>query len=196
MHYTALPADSPLSRQMLAFTEVMAKAGGTDWTGHVSFDFLVKGGKADEHCQLYPIECNPRVHTAVVLFNDTLQVVDEYLDMLATPEPAPFRQERPLLVPSRPQRYYWLRPGPVERVLYPVYQMLVLWTLSPAQLAASLGSFGQHFVGWKDGTFEAWDPWPWWWLYHVYWPMQFLGFVVRGRWHKVNVSTGKVFEAS
>ncbi|KAF4511837.1 hypothetical protein G6O67_001045 [Ophiocordyceps sinensis] len=196
MHYTALPADSPLSRQMLAFTEVMAKAGGTDWTGHVSFDFLVKGGKADEHCQLYPIECNPRVHTAVVLFNDTLQVVDEYLDMLATPESAPFRQERPLLVPSRPQRYYWLGQDLVERVLYPVYQMLVLWTLSPAQLAASLGSFGQHFVGWKDGTFEAWDPWPWWWLYHVYWPMQFLGFVVRGRWHKVNVSTGKVFEAS
>jgi catechol O-methyltransferase len=45
--------------------------------------------------------------------------------------------------------------------------------------------------------FEVWDPLPFWWLYHVYWPAVFWGRACgggSGRWSRVNVSTGKVFE--
>ncbi|PHH88514.1 hypothetical protein CDD83_7436 [Cordyceps sp. RAO-2017] len=197
MHYAALPGESPLSRKMLAFTERMAKAGGADWTGHVSFDFLVEERQLDsksgqDDALIYPIECNPRVHTAVVLFNDTPEMVDEYLRIL---EPDLDGDEE-LLSPRSPQRYYWVGQDLVESAIYPVYQSLVLRSLSLSQMASSLASFAHRLWGWKDGTFEAWDPWPWWWLYHVYWPMQFLAFLFRGRWHKVNVSTGKAFEAS
>lgn len=197
MHYQSLPEDSPLSREMLAFTETVANAGGVDWTGHVSFDFLVKdGAETGQPIQLYPIECNPRVHTAVVLFNDTPDVVDEYLSILDATGSAPRHLKQTPLVPRKPKRYYWIGQDLAEHVICPVYRTLVLRTLRPSQLVTSLGYFGQHLFSWKDGTFEAWDPWPWWWLYHVYWPLQFLGFLVRGRWHKINVSTGKVFEAS
>ena len=40
------------------------KEGGSyHLTGHFSFDFIVEDGK------LYPIECNPRIHTAIVLLS-------------------------------------------------------------------------------------------------------------------------------
>jgi catechol O-methyltransferase len=49
-------------------------------------------------------------------------------------------------------------------------------------------------LNWKDGTFEVWDPWPAFWLYHVYWPVQFVLAVVQGKkWSRLNVSTTKMF---
>lgn len=55
-------------------------------------------------------------------------------------------------------------------------------------------TFVDHLVFWKEGTFEIWDPLPWWWLYHVYWPGQFLWSILqRRKWSRINVSTTKVF---
>ncbi|RDA82971.1 hypothetical protein CP532_4466 [Ophiocordyceps camponoti-leonardi (nom. inval.)] len=171
MHYEALPRDSQLSKRMLAFTETVAKAGGPEWTGHVSFDFLLKA----ETEELYPIECNPRAHTAIVLFNDTPQMVDEYLTVLE-PDSADGEEE---LSPNSPQRYYWIGQDFVEKAID-----------SPSR--SKLASFIHDVRHSKDGTFEVWDPWPWWWLYHVYWPLQFITLLVRGeRWSRINVSTGK-----
>lgn len=221
MHYTAMPEEAPLCGAMLAFTRIMAGAEGGDWTGHVSFDFIAKGrtslgegssssssvaspsekekgrrssGEGDP--RIYPIECNPRVHTAIVLFNDTPEIVDEYLSVLdgssggidtvfpsATPE-------------QPPKQYYWLGQDLIEHVVYPLYLHLVSRTVSRAQLAGSVREFVWHVKHWKDGTFEVWDPWPWWWLYHVYWPARFMGFLLRDqRWSGLNVSTGKAFMA-
>jgi catechol O-methyltransferase len=221
MHYTALPEDSPLCRAMLAFTRIMAGAGGAEWTGHVSYDFLVKprrsvgqsansspaaaGGEKDkgEDVWIYPIECNPRVHTAVVLFSDTPDVVDEYLAILdGDAEQRSLRRRRstssndPVYPKSPSKHYYWIGQDLVERVIYPLSLFLFAsGTLTPSQLWESVWEFCQHLRYWKDGTFEAWDPWPWWWLYHVYWPTRFAGFLVRGRWNMINVSTGKAFKA-
>lgn len=41
MHYEALPPESALSRAMLQFTRVFAAKSGDDFTGHLSFDFLM-----------------------------------------------------------------------------------------------------------------------------------------------------------
>lgn len=218
MQYTALPEESPLCRAMLAFTRIMTGAGGSEWTGHVSYDFLVRrrrnvGGSAssssvggekdkDEDVWIYPIECNPRVHTAVVLFNDTPDLVDEYLAILdGDAEQRSVRRRRstssndPVYPKSPSKQYYWVGQDLVERVIYPVFQYLFAsGTLTRSQLQASVWEFGQHLRYWKDGTFEAWDPWPWWWLYHVYWPVRFAGFLVWGRWNMINVSTGKAFK--
>ncbi|KAK7750275.1 hypothetical protein SLS62_007792 [Diatrype stigma] len=74
MHYSALPTTCALSRAMLAFTrEFVARSPDPEtWTGHLSFDFMFEDGVASEkgfEKRLYAIECNPRAHTAVVLFN-------------------------------------------------------------------------------------------------------------------------------
>lgn len=194
MHYKALDAELPLSKAMLRFTEEVAADAGEDFTGHVSFDFLIKSGlgqdaKEDE-VKIYPIECNPRVHTAVVLFNDTPGIVDEYLRVLDPPSQDAERL-RPPVIPTRPASYYWIGQDFVERLLYPAYQK---FPRLPHR-SAEVRSFVNHVQNWKDGTFETWDPWPWWWLHHVYWPVQFARYLVWGRWQKINVSTGKAFQA-
>jgi catechol O-methyltransferase len=198
MHYTAVRPEAVLSRSMLEFTQVQAKAGGENFTGHVSFDFLVSvprpgtGEKAGSF-QILPIECNPRVHTATVLFNNTPEVVDEYIRIVEPPS-STLKHHGPV-VPANPCQYYWIGQDLVELVIYPIYQWLFQGSASFAQVKEGAWEFIQHVLYWKDGTFETWDPWPWWWLYHVYWPTQFLGYLFGGRWHKINVSTGKAFQA-
>ncbi|KAK0392895.1 hypothetical protein NLU13_2389 [Sarocladium strictum] len=210
MHYTALPATTALHRAMLEFTQRQASSFGKDLTGHMSFDFLVKntppspqGEKGadgvvegeEEKLTLYPIECNPRVHTAIVLLKDTIDTVDEYLSVLS-----PTRRTRRLssinFIPTHPQQYYWIGHDLANLVLYHLFLTVVVGTMTPSEYCDSLRLFADHVMNWKDGLFELWDPWPCWWLYHVYWPLQFVGYLLKGRWHKINVSTGKAFKAA
>lgn len=194
MHYSALPVQSSLGQSMLAFTKAIAAHGGDDWTGHISFDFMVKEseGAGEESLVLYPIECNPRVHTAVLLFNNTPEIVDEYLSVL---EPDLQPLEKPLY-PRTPRSYYWLGQDLVEQVFCPLSDLFCLGSLDTLQYLQKLSDFFCRVWTWKDGTFENWDPWPFWWLYHVYWPLQLVQYLGRKRWHKINVSTGKIFQAS
>lgn len=217
MHYTALPPTTALHRAMLGFTEKQAASFGADFTGHMSFDFLIKASDitegrtpqrekhdgedgvpaADDTPTLYPIECNPRVHTAIVLFKDTMDSVAAYLSVLSSsPKPESNLPVAPLLFPSHPRSYYWIGQDFVELVLYSLYLTLVQGTMSPGRYGENLRMFADHLLNWGDGMLETWDPWPCWWLYHVYWPVQFAGYLMRGRWHKLNVSTGKAFKAA
>ncbi|KAL9132657.1 MAG: hypothetical protein Q9175_006167 [Cornicularia normoerica] len=85
MHYEALPSDSALSRAMLRFTEEFARRSGGNMTGHLSFDFLIEEAVSEKgaHMTLLPIECNPRAHTAVVLFQGQEKAMSEaYLSAL------------------------------------------------------------------------------------------------------------------
>ncbi|KAF5641238.1 hypothetical protein F25303_6944 [Fusarium sp. NRRL 25303] len=200
MHYSALPVDSPLSRAMLDFTLKQAEEGGDNFTGHMSFDFLidkededaVKSG-VEKDATIYPIECNPRVHTATVLFNNTPEIVDEYLSILTPSAPRPLT--KPPLSPNNPQQYYWVGQDFVELVLYPFYLTIFRGTMSLSDIQKSVRAFVQHIIYWKDGTFESWDPLPWLWMMHVYWPVQFAWYMFTGSlWTKVNISTGKAFK--
>lgn len=191
MHYRMLPPESALSRAMLAFTEVMAIAGGEKFTGHLSFDFLVAHDDLRSGSPtLYPIECNPRAHTAVVLFHGTHTMVDSYMSLLDGNGAAS------LVTPAQTggYKYYWIGHDLVVRLILPTLQLFTLQT----SLLAALRSYVE-FLGlllfWRDGTYEVWDPLPWWWLYHVYWPMRFWQYIRTGkRWTRLNVSTTKVFE--
>ncbi|KAF5660909.1 hypothetical protein FHETE_8760 [Fusarium heterosporum] len=201
MHYEALPADSPLSKAMLDFTLKQAEGCGDNFTGHMSFDFLINkededaaqsGG--DKHVTIYPIECNPRVHTATVLFNNTPEIVDEYLSILS-PSDSPRPLSKPPLTPKNPQKYYWVAQDLVELVLYPLYLTLFRGTMGFSDINKSIRAFATHLVYWKDGTFESWDPLPWLWMMHVHWPVQFAWYMSTGSvWTKMNVSTGKAFK--
>ncbi|KAG5977136.1 hypothetical protein E4U55_007028 [Claviceps digitariae] len=196
MHYTALPSSSPLSTSMLEFTKRVASAGGDCWTGHMSFDFLVRHAQDNDggaqKPTVYPIECNPRVHTAVLLFQQTPELVDEYLSVL---EPD-MHGQREALYPLRPHRVYWIGQDLVESVLYPMYDALFRGRIRLDSVVKNMAMFVERLRYWNDGIFELWDPMPFWWTYHVQWPFLFLRHVFKGKWHKVNVSTGKLFEAA
>lgn len=193
MHYEALPAVSPLSQAMLAFTETFAAKSGGSFTGHLSFDFLVQDTQPEDpsRIQLYPIECNPRAHTAVLLFNGELDLADRYLSLLlddkdACCPPSP-------LQPRKPARYYWNGHDLFTCLVIPLSDLL-MGKETIRKCAASGAQLFHYLTSWKDGTFEITDPLPWWWLYHVYLPMRLLVMLVsKVRWSRMNVSTTKMF---
>ncbi|EFQ30728.1 hypothetical protein CGRA01v4_12769 [Colletotrichum graminicola] len=200
MHYVALPPDSSLSRAMLEFTRKQAASFGEGFTGHLSFDFMVTNTDVamakmsePEQLVLYPIECNPRAHTAVALFGDTPDLVGQYLAVLHDDESSD-RSETDVVTPRKPAKYYWIGHDLFTLFLLPTVRLL-LFQMSLAAYSRSVWAFAEHLLFWKDGTFELWDPLPAWWLYHVYWPMMFWDCIVSRRsWSRINVSTTKMFE--
>lgn len=193
MHYVALPPDSALSRAMLDFTETYARKSGNGFTGHLSFDFLVEDDspKDPKDIVLYPIECNPRAHTAVALFNDTPEMIRGYLSVLENTSQN--QKAGKVIVPVRPAKYYWIGHDLVAEILFPLISPTP-WKINGADFARSIGTFLSHVTFWKDGTYEWWDPMPWFFLYHIYWPLQFFHAIRTGsKWSRVNVSTLKSF---
>lgn len=231
MHYRALPADSALSQAMLQFTRTYADAEGETFTGHLSFDFLVEGDDTDttttttqrrrrrdpREIVLYPIECNPRAHTAVCLLtNRNPDMIHAYLELLnETPNENNNNPEHLAIpTPTTPKEetsYYWIGHDLLTLLSNP---FLSSPTTEPPPHHPSLSSFSfffspsfyraykhnlltflSHVLTWKDGTYEIWDPLPWFALYHIYWPVRFAMCLVKGtRWSRVNVSTTKMFE--
>jgi hypothetical protein len=208
MHYRPLPSTSLLSRAMLTYTQQYCQRMGPSMTGHFSIDFLLDetdtNPEKDLLQKIYPIECNPRAHTAVVLFaDDSEELAEAYLRILpdheaGTPSHLPGHRElsKPMpsiVMPSTSSSYYWIGHDIVTRMILPPFQFLSgkinIWTL-----LASWVEFVEHVLFWRDGTFEIWDPWPAWFLYCVYWPGMFSASLVTGRWwSRCNVSTTKMF---
>ncbi len=202
MHYEMLPAHTALSKRMLEFTMEFAESGGQGFTGHLSFDFLVtdtdlRKNSKDEDITLYPIECNPRAHTAIVLFNGHPDLASHYLAALKDPMEQYTRYDGTPkswpAVPMRPASYYWLGHDLTALVFLPILHFFIGVTSTRGVLQAWT-AFAEHLLFWKDGTYEVWDPLPFWWLYHVYWPIQFLRSIRSGKWwSRINVSTTKMF---
>ena len=169
-------------------------------TGHLSFDFLVDEKTTEKGLEkvLYPIECNPRAHTAVVLFKGrSVDMAKAYLSALSSKPNGVLTNgvsTHQVVSPQYPAKYYWVGHDLVELVLLPILDSLRGQT-SVAEVIQSCYIFMQHLLFWKDGTFEVWDPLPWWCLYHVYWPGMFLASILyKRRWSRINVSTTKMFE--
>lgn len=198
MHYEALPPDSALSQAMLRFTRQFAARSNGEFTGHLSFDFLVDEIPTEKGVDsiLRPIECNPRAHTAVALFDgQSRAMADAYLSALGRDMNGSTSESTAAIVfPAYPpHKYYWIGHDLVTKLLAPLPDVLG-GRMSISAYFGEVVSFIDHVVFWKDGTFEVWDPVPWWWLYHVYWPGQFLASVLQGRrWSRINVSTIKMF---
>ncbi|KAK4889639.1 hypothetical protein LTR27_011624 [Elasticomyces elasticus] len=218
MHYEALPSNSALSMSMLRFTQEFAAAGGSSFTGHLSFDFLVETHEAEKalrdpnaNVHLYPIECNPRAHTAVCLFGNTLEMVDAYLTILEPKQALSSSPSNTSLTPNglaaapvfprAPQQYYWIAHDLGEFVIGPVLSLISSLYSSSSKGGPDAGTvlecfatFADHVLNRHEGMFEVWDPLPAWWLYHVYWPTQFLmALLFQRKWSRVNVSTCKMF---
>lgn len=226
MHYECLAPTSALSLAMLAFTRRIAENGGEGFTGHLSFDFLVEGSSAewvDGKPVLYPIECNPRAHTAVALFRGAEgEMVGAYLSALHSElgdemggggvggsivkggsDGGDGMGGGGVVYPrSEEIKVYWVGHDLVTRAILPLWHLL-LGSVSSSTAKARLQEFVHHILYWQDGTYERWDPVPAFVLYHVEWPMRFLGCLAgllllrkgegSSKWSRVNVSTGKVF---
>ena len=203
MHYEALPKDEPLSKAMLLFTREFVKRSGGQWTGHLSFDFLVEERESEKGVErgLVPIECNPRAHTAVVLFAGREgEMAEGYLGLLKGKKRPNINGitngdevEKEPVSPAGRAKFYWIGHDLVTMVIHPLLYLL-LRRITISHYLGGVGTFLEHVLFWNDGTYEFWDPLPAWWLYHVYWPGQFLACIIQGKkWSRINVSTTKIF---
>ena len=205
MHYEPLPSDSALNLAMTYFTQQFAHQTGPRTTGHLSFDFMVEERANAEGVEsvIYPIECNPRTHTAVILFNDKktrLAMVDSYLSSLNSVDDHHvmttngYAHDHELVSVDRPAKFYWAGHDLVTLFFIPLFQFIITRNISFQFFLRRIAILLDHLLFWTDGTYSSWDPLPVWWLYHVYWPGKFLIAVINGkRWSRVNVSTTKMF---
>ncbi|KAI9053022.1 hypothetical protein LZ554_003292 [Drepanopeziza brunnea f. sp. 'monogermtubi'] len=213
MSYTPLPTSSALSQAMLLYTTLYAKKTGAGMTGHFSIDFLIEEEVAQAAetriavreselmelmRRIYPIECNPRAHTAVACLSDVSEdLSDAYLSLLSDHEPKGIANghRRDALVVPKPgvPGYYWIGHDLVTLVLLPLLGLLRC-KVGAREVLRMWMRFVEHVLYWRDGTFEVWDPWPAWWLYVGYWPGMFLISLWERRWwSRCNVSTNKMF---
>ncbi|KAK8849363.1 hypothetical protein IAR55_004695 [Kwoniella newhampshirensis] len=158
--------------------------------GHFSFDFILstKDGK------LYPLECNARVHTAVIMLPldriagcySTAASQKEVLHPLPDTRPRSWlyndliMRYLPLLIPS-PSILALLHPSLPACVVTPLSERLP--SESPFELRV-------------DPTLVADDWLPFLILWHVWWPILLITRWWKGKkWTRLNVSTGRIFEA-
>lgn len=201
MHYQQMSTSSPLFKCFLQYTQIYAEKMGNDFTGHFSIDFLVdekvegdcdKGVEVDElMTRVWPIECNPRAHTANVLFADCSEdLADAYLRVLGEDE----SNDGSIVIPAQSTpAYYWVGHDIITRSILPILNLMLLQQ-GLSDLLKSWNELMVRLLSWKDGTFEIWDPWPFWALYVLYWPGMFLTSLLTGNWwSRCNVSTTKMF---
>ncbi|KAG0645136.1 O-methyltransferase [Hyphodiscus hymeniophilus] len=167
MHYEAVSPRSDLSRALQKYSEIYAAKMGCV-TGHFSIDFMLdeRSTELDLMSRLYPIECNPRAHTAVVLFEqESGRMVDAYLSALEV-DGMDGIDIQPVVTPSTTKGYYWIGHDLVTCVLLPLLSTMAMKG-SISSLTEKRKVFLHHLMFWKDGTYLLWDPLPFWWLYYV-----------------------------
>lgn len=214
MRYKALPSDSSLSVAMRRFTEEFVARSKAGMTGHLSFDFMIKEAASETgvHLGLRVIECNPRAHTAAVLFAGRSQELteaylsalppqidgDEQYDSNSTPRHSlsngsNSNSEPTIITPREDQPVvYWIGHEIVTLLFLPFVQR---GGFSPSKYLINIATLVQRVLFWTDGMFALWDPLPFWWLYHVYWPGILIACAVTGRkYSRLNVSTGRILE--
>ena len=193
MHYHQLDVNSILYQEMLKFTQDYAISLGNNPTGHLSFDFLIRYTPSDGgFCgSIVPIECNPRCHTAIVLFEGIeIQLAVRYLEALNGNE----RGE--ILQPKLQSRggFYWAAHDVVVLGFASVLDLLLASDQSRLAAIHQLLECVLHISTWRDPVFVWWDPLPWLALNHLYWPWKLvLASWYGARWRQLNVSTGKMF---
>ncbi|MDJ1181502.1 ATP-grasp domain-containing protein [Roseofilum sp. BLCC_M91] len=143
---------------------------GLNLTGQISFDFI-----KTEDGQVYPLECNPRTHSAITTFHNHPGVADAYL------KDAEDETKSPIF------------PLPDSKATYWTYHEL--WRLT------GIRSFGQ-FKAWMkritegtDGIFQWDDPLPFLMVHHWQIPVLLLQNLKKMKgWVRIDFNIGKLIE--
>jgi len=154
--------------KMLQFTQKFAEK--MNLTGQLAFDFM-----EDEQGEIWPIECNPRTHTAITLFHDSDTFAQSYVPIKG--------DEKEKIWPVTPKA--GMEQRPVYWIGHELFSLL---------RTKDIKTFVERLLYERDGTFSVSDPLPHFLLYHFHWPIIFLNSLLTGKkWSRINVSTSRVF---
>lgn len=138
-------------------------------TGQVCFDMIQTDSGA-----VYPIECNPRLHSAITMFHDHPGVASAYLSD-GEPEEAP------------------IAPLPDSKPTYWTYHEL--WRLLSVRSLSELTGWWQKMTQGTDAVLRADDPLPFLMLHHWQIPLLLLDNLRRLKgWVKIDFNIGKLVE--
>lgn len=118
-------------------------------TGSMSFDVIVVDNV------VYPLECNPRLHTLVVNFYDEYEiVVNAYLSVLCKEADAQVNAK--LIAPTCTKLSYWY-----------VGEMIKVGLALAEGRVVEATSHVRNLMCGREGTFNSADPFPSFYLYHI-----------------------------
>ncbi|NEN89749.1 MAG: ATP-grasp domain-containing protein [Okeania sp. SIO3H1] len=139
-------------------------------TGQISFDFI-----ETEDGRVYPIECNPRTHSAITTFHDHPGVADTYLKDSKNENDAsliPLQNSKPT---------YW------------TYHEL--WRLIKIRSLGQLKSWIKRITAGTDAIFQVNDPLPFLMVHHWQIPLLLLGNLRKLKsWVSIDFCIGKLVE--
>ncbi len=139
-------------------------------TGQISFDFI-----QTEDGKFYPIECNPRIHSAITMFYNHPGVASAYLED-AEDENQPAIEPLPDSKPT-----YWL------------YHEL--WRLNEVRSFKDLQQWWQKIRKGTDAIFQINDPVPFLTVHHWQIPLLLLNNLARLKgWIRIDFNIGKLVE--
>ncbi|NER06943.1 MAG: ATP-grasp domain-containing protein, partial [Okeania sp. SIO3C4] len=141
-----------------------------DITGQISFDFI-----QTEDGRVYPIECNPRTHSAITTFHDHPGVADAYLK------------------DSKDENEASLIPLPNSKPTYWTYHEL--WRLTGIRSLGQLRTWINKIFQGTDGIFQVNDPLPFLMVHHWQIPLLLLGNLQKLKgWVRIDFNIGKLVE--
>jgi len=136
--------------------------------GQISFDFIEKADGS-----LYPVECNPRTHTAVTAFHDHPGLADAYL------HDGQFEDKVPI------------EPLPNSRPTYWIYHEL--WRLTGIRSWAQFQKWVHTVTTGTDAIYQVNDPLPFLMVHHWDIPLLLLEQLRKcKRWKMININIGVV----
>jgi predicted ATP-grasp superfamily ATP-dependent carboligase len=141
---------------------------GIGGTGQASFDIIQAADGT-----VYPIECNPRTHSAITMFYNHPGVADTYLKQEPVTEP--------------------LQPLPDSKPTYWLYHEL--WRLNEIRSLKQLQTWFRNVWRGKEAIFEVSDPLPFLMVHHWQIPLLLLGNLWRLKgWTRIDFNIGELIE--
>ena len=197
MHiHGALPG-SGLHQAMLKFSQEFVSRCDIEITGFLSFTLKAQESSSEKgyDTRLMPVSCNPTIEVPNILFQHAsrslVQAITSILD-----EPTSngyLKPSKKLTTVADPPSYHWSGQDFVLLVAWPTVKFLRR-RIGFSELIRGWFLFSRNVLAWKDVVFEAWDPSPWFFQYHVYWPAQLLLQILHGKkWSKLDVITGQIY---
>jgi len=139
-------------------------------TGQISFDFI-----KTEDGQVYPIECNPRTHSAITTFHDHPGVADAYLKDVEDETKSP------------------IFPLPDSKPTYWTYHEL--WRLTQIRSFGQFKAWIKRMIEGTDGIFQPHDPLPFLMVHHWQIPLLILqNLKTMKGWVRIDFNIGKLVE--
>ncbi|WP_069790330.1 ATP-grasp domain-containing protein [Cyanobacterium sp. IPPAS B-1200] len=143
--------------------------GKLNLTGQISFDFI----QTDDGT-VYPIECNPRTHSAISMFYNHPLVADAYLNDGDDAPITPLESSKPT---------FW------------TYHEL--WRLTEVRSPQDLSQWWQKVTKGQDGIFSWQDPLPFLMVHHWQIPLLLFGNLIKLKpWVKIDFNIGKLVESA